>query len=758
MMPKKHILLVEKEPQNRRLLEVSLTKAGFEVDVATSMSEALAKADVQHPNLVISGTELDGSSGFDLCTEFRNRTALSGAPFVFLSEDSSVASKVRGLELGADDYLVRPVYIKDLVSRMEILMAQRQREQVHTNQSEPETMQGDLSSISLVEMMQAMAAGRKDGTARVDGTESRGTIWFLNGQVIDASVDNLQGESALFRMMRWDQGHFEIEFQTPERIVAIRRSIEELINEALNQTELWIQLSEQLPDLSTVCQVNFDELAQRLSELPDSHTALIRHIDGEKTILEVVRSSTLSDVDALNIFNQLFFEGLVNDSGISRQKVTVPPADLTLTNLADAVVDAIADVEPVQSTPPPHEVTPAPVVEESDNTASHTDSASSNTIEVTAELTGAIDNEEIEAFEPPPEPEPPQPEPESPESAVMPAPEQSFWDLSDSTREDGQAYASAGADFGHINHQNDEFPSMQGVSVTDASDEDDFFDSNTHSASFDDDGFSLEDEEVVPPGGSKKIALILLACLVPAVIYIFARDRVKPMDFSPRDLNDKWAESAVRNLPPVAKSVELDAGWNIPSLSDAGLLPAAPGSEDTYSQTRQNNTEEELEEPSSEQVAMKPVETTAETPKSIEAGNTATPEQRKKAAGLLKNSEEQIAKEAFKNAAQFLEQSLALDPSNLKALRLNALVHVELDRMEDGIEFALKAIRLGATVDDTTELYQLLGQAYQSLGRIKEARTAYETFLKVAPKSKNPQTKQAVQYIQQLLGSLNEEG
>ena len=73
----------------------------------------------------------------------------------------------------------------------------------------------------------------------------------------------------------------------------------------------------------------------------------------------------------------------------------------------------------------------------------------------------------------------------------------------------------------------------------------------------------------------------------------------------------------------------------------------------------------------------------------------------------------------------FLRKALALDPSNIKALRLNALVHVELNKMEDGIEFALKAIRLGATVEDTTELYQLLGQAYQSLDKSKrlERRT-----------------------------------
>lgn len=752
-MPKKYILLVDKEPQSRRLLEVSLSKAGFEVDVATSMSEALAKAEVQLPSLVISGTELEGSSGFDLCTELRSRSTLLSTPFVFLSEDSSVSSKVRGLELGADDYLVRPVYIKDLVSRMEILMAQRQRLLVESNQSESETMHGDLSAINLVEMMQAMAAGRKDGTARIDGPESRGSIWFLNGQVIDASVDNLQGESALFRMMRWDRGHFEIEFKTPERLVAIRRSIEALIHEALNQTELWNQLSEQLPALTTICQVNFEELAHRLSELPDSHTALIRHIDGEKDILKVVRSSTLSDVDALNIFNQLFFEGLVNDSGITRARTPAVQTDLTLTDLADAVVDAIEDTDTSQQAQSVVKVEaslPKPSIEETPPEAS----APPVPIPVEPGIpddTGEIDDDDIQEFVSPPTAvsEPPK---------EVPSPEQSFWDLSESIKEDRSSSDTITTGFGQTHSQNDEFPSMQGVSITDARDEDDFFESNGSDPKLDEDGFSLDDDETGPPPGSQKVALILLAVLVPAVIYIFGRDGVKPMNFSQRDLNDKWAETTVRSLPPVAKSVVLDAGWNIPNLGDAGLLSPAPGSEDTFKQTREEEPAQEVVPPSSEQIAMTPIEDSGENAKSIEAGNTASPEQRKKARELLARSEKEIEAEAFKNAATFLEQSLALDPSNLKALRLNALVHVELDKMDDGIEFALKAIRLGATIDDATELYQLLGQAYQSLGQVKEARTAYENFLKIAPKSKKPQTKQAVQYIQQLLGGLKEEG
>ena len=169
----------------------------------------------------------------------------------------------------------------------------------------------------------------------------------------------------------------------------------------------------------------------------------------------------------------------------------------------------------------------------------------------------------------------------------------------------------------------------------------------------------------------------------------------------------------------------LDAGWNIPNLNDGGLLPPAPGSDDTFQQSRLVSGTDVAPTQSSEQAAMKPIDTSKSEAKSIEAGNTATPAQKKEAAELIENSVKEINAEAFKAAATLLEKSLALDPSNIKALRLNALVHVELNKMEDGIEFALKAIRLGATVEDTTELYQLLGQAIKVSDKSKrlERRT-----------------------------------
>ena len=83
---------------------------------------------------------------------------------------------------------------------------------------------------------------------------------------------------------------------------------------------------------------------------------------------------------------------------------------------------------------------------------------------------------------------------------------------------------------------------------------------------------------------------------------------------------------------------------------------------------------------------MKPIDTSKLKQKVLKLAILQRP-LRKEAAELIENSVKEINAEAFKAAATLLEKSLALDPSNIKALH-NALVHVELNKMEDGIEFA----------------------------------------------------------------------
>ena len=108
-MAQETLLLVDADAQHLRVMEVSLRKAGYTVVTARDGGEALTKLESARPDLIISDTDMPNQSGYELCQQVRKgRHASVG--FIFLTKDGEVSSKVKGLELGADDFLVRPIY------------------------------------------------------------------------------------------------------------------------------------------------------------------------------------------------------------------------------------------------------------------------------------------------------------------------------------------------------------------------------------------------------------------------------------------------------------------------------------------------------------------------------------------------------------------------------------------------------------------------------------------------------------------------
>jgi DNA-binding response OmpR family regulator len=112
------LLLVDGDARSLRLLEVSLRKAGFAVTAAVNGVDALEKAEQVPPDLVLSDTRMPVMDGWELCRRLKSDQRFREVPFVFLTARRAVEDKVRGLELGVDDYLTKPIYVKEIVARV----------------------------------------------------------------------------------------------------------------------------------------------------------------------------------------------------------------------------------------------------------------------------------------------------------------------------------------------------------------------------------------------------------------------------------------------------------------------------------------------------------------------------------------------------------------------------------------------------------------------------------------------------------------
>ena len=123
MPAKQKILIVDDDTNIAELISLYLTKEFYQVQIVEDGEQALQVFDTFQPNLVLLDLMLPGMDGYQVCRELRSR---SNTPIIMLSAKGEVFDKVLGLELGADDYMIKPFDSKELVARVKAVLRRYQ--------------------------------------------------------------------------------------------------------------------------------------------------------------------------------------------------------------------------------------------------------------------------------------------------------------------------------------------------------------------------------------------------------------------------------------------------------------------------------------------------------------------------------------------------------------------------------------------------------------------------------------------------------
>jgi DNA-binding response OmpR family regulator len=317
-MAKPQLLLVDSDAKSLRVMEVSLKNAGFLVTTAVNGIDALDKVAISPPQLIISDTKMPDMDGFELRRRLKSDERLGQIPFVFLTSQKSVADKVKGLELGVDDYLTKPIYIKEIVTRIKLLLQRREKEGLERKDSRTtSSFSGNLQDMGVVDLVQTFEIGRKSGTVTLDLDGRRASVWFRDGKVVDVEIGKMTGEVAFYRLLTYPEGKFSIEFGPVERPDRIPLSSQGLLLEGMRRLDERSRILEQLPPLSTVFELDYKLLADKLPKIPDEVNGLLRLFDGRRTLVEVVDESSFEDIPALTVVSKLYFEGLLQETASS---------------------------------------------------------------------------------------------------------------------------------------------------------------------------------------------------------------------------------------------------------------------------------------------------------------------------------------------------------------------------------------------------------------------------------------------------------
>ena len=137
------ILVIDDDPNICELLKVYFEKEGYEVKAVNDGVDGINFFKMYEPDLVLLDIMLPKKDGYQVCREIRE---VSSKPIIMITAKGDVIDKVLGLELGADDFVVKPFDMKELSSRIKAVL---RRYQVHTKQSDEEIIKFENIEISL---------------------------------------------------------------------------------------------------------------------------------------------------------------------------------------------------------------------------------------------------------------------------------------------------------------------------------------------------------------------------------------------------------------------------------------------------------------------------------------------------------------------------------------------------------------------------------------------------------------------------------
>jgi DNA-binding response OmpR family regulator len=198
------LLLVDSDPLNLRVLDVSLRKAGFEVATASDAAEAQTKAKAHAPDVLVTAARMPGTDGFALAKSLREHDA--ELPVLFITGADATEDRARAAAMGIEDVVARPLFIRELAARVNLMLARRGQ-----RAATAENATGSTADVALADLLQSLEASRATGVVHLDQSGDEARIYLRDGNVVDAELGRLRGADVVVRTLTWDDAKYRVE-------------------------------------------------------------------------------------------------------------------------------------------------------------------------------------------------------------------------------------------------------------------------------------------------------------------------------------------------------------------------------------------------------------------------------------------------------------------------------------------------------------------------------------------------------------------
>jgi CheY-like chemotaxis protein len=205
------LLLVDDNPMVLGMLHQSLASFA-QVTTATDSADALLKAVDDAPDLLVCDYRMPGMDGRQLVEKLKSRPATANFSSVLMASKADIAERLSPQD-AADDYLEKPFFLKDATRRVKRMIDRIAVEKMAKTAPSDGVVRGSLAQMNVIDLMQSLEMGRKSCRLFLSNEGDKCEVFFVEGQVKHATYGSLVGDPAVFKVLRWTGGSFQLDFE-----------------------------------------------------------------------------------------------------------------------------------------------------------------------------------------------------------------------------------------------------------------------------------------------------------------------------------------------------------------------------------------------------------------------------------------------------------------------------------------------------------------------------------------------------------------
>ena len=204
------ILLVDDNPMVLGMLQQALAAVGA-VSATGDAADALLKAVDDPPDLLVSDYRMPGMDGRQLLEKLKSRPATAGISVILMASKADISERLA--QEAVEDHLEKPFFLKEAVRKIKRVVDRIALEKMAKAGSTDGIVRGSLAQMNVIDLVQSLEMGRKSCLLTMTHADDKCEIYFNQGQAKHAVYGSITGDQAVFKVLRWTEGNFQIDFE-----------------------------------------------------------------------------------------------------------------------------------------------------------------------------------------------------------------------------------------------------------------------------------------------------------------------------------------------------------------------------------------------------------------------------------------------------------------------------------------------------------------------------------------------------------------